>query len=104
MEGYQGTQTLYVRGYSSTRIEKSQEETEKILEEKKKAAPNGGFFIPLSFLLRILIFINESVELSDRRLELECLVASFMIIHTKDDCRRNQERIEDEGEERIGGI
>lgn len=39
-----GTQTLYVRGYSSTRIEKSQEETEKILEEMKKAAPNGGFF------------------------------------------------------------
>ena len=32
------------------------------------------------------------------------MVASFMIIHTKDDCRRNQERIEDEGEERRGGI
>lgn len=67
MEGYQGTQTLYVRGYSSTRIGKSQEETEKNLEEMKKAAPNGGFFIPLSFLLGFVL-INESVELSDRRL------------------------------------
>ena len=62
-----GTQTLYVRGYSSTRIGKSQEETEKNLEEMKKAAPNVGFFIPLSFLLGFVL-INESVELSDRRL------------------------------------
>ena len=73
MEGCQGTTIQnvlvpYVRGYSSTRIEKSQEETEKIFQRDKKAAPNGGFFIPLSFLLRILILINESVELSDRRL------------------------------------
>lgn len=65
MEGYQGTQTLYVRGYSSTRIEKSQEETEKFLEEMKKAAPNGGFLSILFLcLMRILILINESVELS----------------------------------------
>ena len=62
-----GTQTLYVRGYSSTRIEKSQEETEKIFQRNKKAAPNGGFFIPLSFLLGFIL-INEGVELSDRRL------------------------------------
>lgn len=43
-------------------------------------------FVPLSFL-RVLILINESVELGEGRLELEFLVATFMIIHTKDDCR-----------------
>lgn len=72
MEGCQGTTIQnvlvpYVRGYSSTQREESQEETKKILEEMKKAekktAANGGF---LSFLLRILVFINESVELSER--------------------------------------
>lgn len=68
MEGYQGTQTLYVRGYSSTRIEKSQEETEKKFQINKKPPQMADFFIPLSFLLRILILINEGIELSDRRL------------------------------------
>lgn len=68
MEGYQGTQTLYVRGYSSTQREESQEETKKIFQRNKKAekktAANGGF---LSFLLGFIL-INEGIELSDRRL------------------------------------
>ena len=45
-----GTQTLYVRGYSSTRIEKSQEETEKILEEMKKAQPRRGLGFHFLFI------------------------------------------------------
>lgn len=64
---------------------------------EKKTATNGGFLSILFLCLLGFIFINEGIELSDRRLELEFLVAAFMIIHTKDDCRRNQERIEDEG-------
>ena len=48
--------------------EKVKRKPKKFSKETKKPPHTADFFVPLSFLLRILILINESVELSDRRL------------------------------------
>ena len=47
--------------------EKVKRKPKKFSKETKKPPQTADFFVPLSFL-RVLIFINESVELSDRRL------------------------------------